>query len=781
MIRALHLLSVCLPMMPVELNAFHVMFSKPTFTANVADFPDPEALPAFRKMHGAEWFLYWRNGKLYCIPKVPKPTRSIGVPKTLAWGGEDDHDHLRLLTARLTEQLPEKFPERHVLRQRPFLFVGKKNEIVTAATAGWRDLPELVRRFKINPTFELDSRIIELRPGDVQAALCLSVHTKWQIEAPLDALVEAGIDLAGLHVVRRDPAPEQRRLIGRIGRVTSDQVQLSESYDDRLTIPISEVWLEGRRDSFSRCLRSLLGSRYERFDSARYIQESNLLNGPALHDMLHKMQEYLWNASPVSLTPDLTCDIGRVIELNNTAAFTSVVRSKPARYCFDPSKAQRSDYAWPGLEKYGPFDRDTISKRTPRILVVTPDTSAGKTSQFIKMLRDGIASIPGSRYEKGFARTFGLVNPEFVTCSVPFHGATAKPPSQLYRQAVASHLERDPAFDAAIVVISDEHAFLPDSSSPYLHTKAVLLMAGVPAQLVRLGTITKAPKSLQSTMQNIAVALYAKLGGVPWTIDQDQTVDDEIVVGMGMAEVSGSRFETRQRHIGITTVFQGDGNYLLSNLSRECSYDEYPNELRASMLAVLSEIKHRNRWRVGETVRVVFHAAKPLKNVEVADIVEACIREVCGEQTVQFAFLTVNTDHAFKLLDPSQPGLPIFPRSDEMKGIMAPERGTLVQLGRYTRLVSTNGPRLIKKSTSPLPAPLLVHLHRQSTYVDQTYLAEQVLKFTALSWRSVLPAERPVTIYYSELIADLLVRLKAVPGWSAMGLNTKLRASKWFL
>jgi hypothetical protein len=38
-----------------------------------------------------------------------------------------------------------------------------------------------------------------------------------------------------------------------------------------------------------------------------------------------------------------------------------------------------------------------------------------------------------------------------------------------------------------------------------------------------------------------------------------------------------------------------------------------------------------------------------------------------------------------------------------------------------------------------------------------------------------------VTIYYSELIAELLARLKAVPGWSPVMLNTRLRASKWFL
>jgi hypothetical protein len=39
----------------------------------------------------------------------------------------------------------------------------------------------------------------------------------------------------------------------------------------------------------------------------------------------------------------------------------------------------------------------------------------------------------------------------------------------------------------------------------------------------------------------------------------------------------------------------------------------------------------------------------------------------------------------------------------------------------------------------------------------------------------------PVTIYYSELIAELLARFRTLPDWSPALLNTKLRASKWFL
>ena len=60
-------------------------------------------------------------------------------------------------------------------------------------------------------------------------------------------------------------------------------------------------------------------------------------------------------------------------------------------------------------------------------------------------------------------------------------------------------------------------------------------------------------------------------------------------------------------------------------------------------------------------------------------------------------------------------------------------------------------------------------------------LTEQILKFTSMTWRSTSPAAMPVTIYYSELIAELLARFRTLPDWSPALLNTKLRASKWFL
>ena len=61
------------------------------------------------------------------------------------------------------------------------------------------------------------------------------------------------------------------------------------------------------------------------------------------------------------------------------------------------------------------------------------------------------------------------------------------------------------------------------------------------------------------------------------------------------------------------------------------------------------------------------------------------------------------------------------------------------ELGRG-RLVCTTSPAMVKRAGLPVPRPLGVRLHKGSTFTDLDYLAEQVLKFTSLSWRFPLPS-----------------------------------------
>ena len=681
-------------------------------------------------------------------------------------------DNLRMVARLTTEALIRRFATYEPIRRKPFVFLGRKRQLMHDAATILRVTDPLLNHFRIWPKYTLDARVIEVHGDEPFVGITVEVATRWEIVADLGALQRAGIDLGGMYVVRRNRHPDERPLVGCVKRVVADQVELSESTTDRTSVAVDEVMLEGRRDAFARCLEPLLGANYRRYDELRDRRTGELLGGPPLLKEVRRVAEVLAER-PLEVSRDLGCVVGEPMTIGNTANYTSIVPARQLDYCYDAARTKRSRYAWSGLSRYGPFSRDTFARPTPRVLVLFPQAAQGAVEKFVRYLRDGIPGQAG--FQVGFAKTFGLVNPRFDLVAVPPSHHTA---AEGYRRTIQDALARGDLPDAAIVIVTDRDGDLPDPQNPYLHSKAALLMAGVATQHARLSKITASPGALQYILQNISIALYAKLKGVPWTVDQDLTIADELVIGIGSVELSDSRVEERHRYVGITTVFRGDGNYLLGQLSREATYAEYPNVLRDGARDAIEEIKSRNGWQPGDTVRIVLHAARPPRNVDFALLMRDAVRAAGKGQHIEFAFLTVSHEHPFTLFDPKQRGKPT---ERGPKGAYAPERGLIVQNGRYSRLVTTTGVTLVKRPELPLPKPLQVHLHRHSTFTDLHYLSEQVLKFTSLSWRSTQPAADPVTIYYSELIARHLAKLRAVPDWSPGLLDGRLRTSKWFL
>src|SRR5207249_4017467 len=115
------------------------------------------------------------------------------------------------------------------------------------------------------------------------------------------------------------------------------------------------------------------------------------------------------------------------------------------------------------------------------------------------------------------------------------------------------------------------------------------------------------------------------------------------------------------------------------------------------------------------------------------------------------------------------------------RGQYAPERGTIVQHGRYTRLLATNGPTLLKRGSSPLPHPA-ADSAVQGVHLSRSWVFERAGPEVHLAVVAVHTARKPaVSVYYSELIAGLLALLRNVRDWSPATLNIKLRASRWFL
>ncbi|MGC1863373.1 MAG: hypothetical protein WA733_20205 [Methylocystis sp.] len=197
--------------------------------------------------------------------------------------------------------------------------------------------------------------MIELRDGDSRIGLFVTTGMRYEIDADLSDLQQAGVDLSGLYVVWRKAQVGQRRLVDRIQTRNDDVVLLSEATIADSTVAAADVRLEGSLESFFRCLDALLGNRYAGLRNAIDDAEANFRLGPAFDAVVERMGDFLRRKSPVSLAQGVEAHVGSRLVIENGAESTSVYTVPPVEYVYDRAGSKRHELAWVGLQTHGPY------------------------------------------------------------------------------------------------------------------------------------------------------------------------------------------------------------------------------------------------------------------------------------------------------------------------------------------------------------------------------------------------------------------------------------------
>jgi len=298
---------------------------------------------------------------------------------------------------------------------------------------------------------------------------------------------------------------------------------------------------------------------------------------------------------------------------------------------------------------------------------------------------------------------------------------------------------------------------LPVKINPYFASKASFLTHQIPVQEFQIEKTRKPDRDIMFVLNTMGLATYAKLNGIPWLLKANPTIAHELVIGLGCANVGEGRLGEHERFVGITTVFSGDGNYHLSNLSKAVSMDEYQTALLETLRAAILKVRQDMNWQPKDHVRLVFHATFKRFSREEVESIKGLLGEL-GDYDVEYAFVQLSEHHPYILFDKNQGGALDY-ETKRHKGVYAPERGRYLEIGNREVLLSLTGPKEVKRPEDGTPRPLLLSLHRDSTFTDMTYLTRQVFAFASHSWRTFLPASVPVTIQYSNLIANALGRV----------------------
>lgn len=755
-------------------NFVPVRFSAEKFDGGLVQYESHDQLNSLRAELEGTHVVSRTRGGIACIPLVD----DADSPGTMTTFPSREY---RRLTMRLVQEAMLRLVLEwgYKLRKRvPPTFVSRLpgKDLLTPIVRSRRH--DDLRSLHVFPQWVLDSRAVgpSNRPGIV-----IGLKTRYEIDLTVAELIERGLSVEGLYVLAEDSAIEtspwmdryaSRRNVGAVNHIDGADLVLRDAPGIG-RVPAAEAWLESRRETFATVMTTLAGADGSQITKELEQATFDLLGAFGRYDKTIEIAGRLARRGPLSIARDLSVSLEPPVGSSNDRARTVdwKLYDEPV-FQFDQSGDKTHRSADRGLDEYGPFDVEFFAKKKPRIAVVTPRAHKGIVENFVTKFLHGVQGE--SVYSQGFVRKYHLGGYEVDIQA--FDGDATD--AGAYREACMAAL-RAGEVDLALVITSEAQVHLNGDDSPYLVAKSTFMGQGVPVQDVRIETARLS--KLAYPLNSIALACYAKLGGVPFVIAAPRPLAQELVIGIGSAHVKSSRLSDPERIVGITTVFSADGNYLLSNTSREADYDDYPQELLRSLTECIDDIKRRNAWQRGDELRLVFHVFKPLKDIEadaVKELVESLTRQYAK---VEFAFVHISTEHEWVMFDRASSGVANQRTRGQGKGYYVPNRGVAVPVGTSDMLLAVSGPRDLKSALHGAPKPLLLQLHRQSTFKDMEYLSRQVFRFTSMSWRTMYPSSRPVTILYSDLIADLLGHLRHVRNWNADAVATALRSSRWFL
>lgn len=661
----------------------------------------------------------------------------------------------------------------------PLTVISQRPANLLPSDAG---LPEwLQRRVALN----FETRTLWTNSGKPQIVIVCSVRTRNIIEADSRILLEHDIPLIGRYVSRKRQEQDPRtsdslKLAGRVARIDGDRLQLEDTGDRPTWIALEDAYLEPRKENLHWCIKHLLKGRASQVIEQAEDAAAQQMSGPQRLDLIRRTFDYLRGLG-LELAPGVALEIGQMIsQTANTWRQRTEAIQKPL-LVFDPDGTRTDRWNERGLDQHGPYDRRSFTPKQLRIAVICQAHYEGQVDAFLAKFLDGLPDIQTGKgewvrapYAKGFVRRYMLESAKttlFVT-----HGSSASNYAAACREAISAATNGGYEWSLAIVQVDQEFKDLSDDLNPYYATKAIFLKHRVPVQEITVETMNFANQQLVFALNNMSVATYAKIGGIPWLLKSQPRGAHELVIGIGSQDLTTDRLAQRKRIIGLTTVFSSDGNYLLDDMTAAVNYEDYASALLDSLRRSITQVRNADGWRSSDDVRLIFHVFKEMADSE-AEAVGKVVQQL-GLTQVKFAFLHIVDNQPFAIFDENNKGT----RSrDGMKGVFAPERGLSTQVSDRETLLFFTGGRDLKQARDGHPMPTLLRLHRQSTFRDMTYLTRQAFDFSCHSWRMFTPAPLPITIHYSELMARLLSGLRNVPDWDPDAMLGPVSRTRWFL
>lgn len=403
-----------------------------------------------------------------------------------------------------------------------------------------------------------------------------------------------------------------------------------------------------------------------------------------------------------------------------------------------------------GLRKYGPYNKETD---TLRLGIVSTQEKVGEVESLIRDLNEGTSIFPGGM-------------PQFFRCEINVKKTLTVETEDIkeYQEAAWKFVKATDyrEIDALVIYVPKTSRF--SANTPYYRLKAIFTSHGYPTQMITQSTFD----NIRYSYLNLASALFAKAGYIPWVL-QSEMKNTDMILGISVSNVisSKSRAGTVRRFVGYANVFDTYGKWMFfEGIAKPYEAEEKLDQLGCLIETSVSKFKAMKKI---EPEKIAIHHWKRFSNEEM-ETIENTLDQTVGEHNT--VFVTVDDSHPFRMYD-----------TDSEDGSYP--RGHYAFLGELGILLSTTG--VSELSGRRMGTPKLLHItyiQKPSEFLEAEDVVAQVFSLTKLNWATATPMiRRPVSLEFSRRIAYLTAAIND-QNWTGIvssDVSATLNNRTWFI
>lgn len=306
-----------------------------------------------------------------------------------------------------------------------------------------------------------------------------------------------------------------------------------------------------------------------------------------------------------------------------------------------------------------------------------------------------------------------------------------------------------------------KYASTRDSKECYYKIKELFLKHNIPTQCIdserMKGQLSKDcikhRKDFIYTLQNMGVAICAKLGGSPWLLDE--SAKKELIIGIGAFR------NNNQQYIGAAFSFDNTGIFNDYSYFQKSELDELVGAIK---MAIINYTSANNTPE-----RIIIHYYKKISRKREFKKVEDMLYHLNLNVPVYVVTINKTESEDIVMFDEASTYIQrnYHTGKDESIKSLMPYSGKWVNLGLSKeghRFLLCNNTRYEGEKFSvmdgfPFPVKLTIACPNRNDEIETSVvhqLINQVYQFSRIYWKSVKQQGLPVTIKYPEMIAEIM-------------------------